>query len=360
MNSDAVQAKWFRLFISWLTSSHSLAETAKTCGVSPRTLQRRFKPFWLIQPPRRVDKQRIYDQVFIDGTYFNTKCLVVAADSTHVINWFWCTKESSWSYMRLLDELAPPQLVTCDGDSGGLKALRSLWPDTPVQRCIVHVKRNIQRATGLHPTSPMGKALRRLSFELLAVDNLDKAAEWIVKLQQFGTVFSTQLKAKTYVKDVPFDQIPKSKRRNKKWWYTHYTHRGIYLQLKKMSQQGHLFAYLAEAKEGQRLERTTNKLEGGVNSQIKQLLHNHRGLRDEQQRIACDWWLHLHTQLPDDPVEIARQQNWGQDALAKAQTLANQEKQATSGHGDGRPATYDSAIDTAYNHSMGIRKGHIR
>lgn len=359
-NNDAVHAKWFRLFIFWLTSSNSLEETAKTYGVSTRTLQRRFKPFWLIQPPRSVDKQRIYDQIFIDGTYFNTKCLVVAADSSHVINWFWCTKESSWSYTRLLDPLAPPQLVTCDGDSGGLKALHHLWPDTPVQRCIVHVKRNIQRATGLHPTSAMGKALQRLSFELLAVDNLDDAAEWIVKLQQFGTVFSTELKAKTYVKDVPFDQIPKSKRRNKKWWYTHYTHRGIYLQLKKMSQQGHLFAYLTEAEEGQRFERTTNKLEGGVNSQIKQLMHTHRGLRDEQQRIACDWWLYLHTQLPDDPVEIARQENWGQDALAKAQTLANQEKQATSGHEDGRPATYDSAIDTAYNHSMGIRKGHIR
>ena len=119
-----------------------------------------------------------------------------------------------------------------------------------------------------------------------------------------------------------------------------------------MSQQGHLFAYLTKAKQDQRLERTTNKLEGGVNSQIKNLMHAHRGLHDEQQRIACDWWLYLHTQLPDDPVEIARQQNWGQDALAKAQTLANQEKQATSGHEDGRPATYDSAIDTAYNHSM--------
>ena len=53
------------------------------------------------------------------------------------------------------------------------------------------------------------------------------------------------------------------------------------MQLKKMSQQGHLFAYLAEAKEGQRLERTTNKLEGGVNSQIKNLMHAHRGLHDE-------------------------------------------------------------------------------
>ncbi|ERS55656.1 hypothetical protein HMPREF1257_01177 [Corynebacterium sp. KPL1814] len=97
-----------------------------------------------------------------------------------------------------------------------------------------------------------------------------------------------------------------------------------------------------------------------MNSQIKKLMHDHRGLRDEQQRLACDWWLYLHTQLPDDPVEIARQHNWGQDALAKAHTLADQETQATSGHEDGRPATFDSAIDTAYNHSMGIRKGHIR
>ena len=358
--TDHTQSRDFRAFYRYAVSTTSLNQLAQQQGISRWTLNRRFEPFWLIDIPNTPDPHRIYDQIFIDGTYFNTNCLVVAADSSHVINWFWCTKESSWSYMRLLDELAPPQLVTCDGDSGGLKALRSLWPDTPVQRCIVHVKRNIQRATGLHPTSPMGKALQRLSFELLAVDNLDKAAEWIVKLQQFGTVFSTQLKARTYVKDVPFDQIPKAKRRNKKWWYTHYTHRGIYLQLKKMSQQGHLFAYLTEAEEGQRFERTINKLEGGVNSQIKQLLHTHRGLRDEQQRIACDWWLYLHTQLPDDPVEIARQQNWGQDALAKAQTLANQETQATSGHEDGRPATYDSAIDTAYNHSMGIRKGHIR
>lgn len=248
---------------------------------------------------------------------------------------------------QMLDELAPPQLVTCDGDSGGLKALRRLWPDIPVQRCIVHVKRNIQRATGLHPTSPMGKALRRLSFELLAVDNLDEAAEWTAKLHQFGTVFSTQLKARTYVKDVLFEQIPKSKRGNKKWWYTHDVHRGIYLQLKKMSHHGHLFAYLTQAKEGQRLERTTNSLEGGVNSQIKKLMYAHRGLRNEQ-LIACDWWLYLHTQLPDDPVEIARQQNWGQAALAKAQTLPTRKHKppAATKTADRQPTTAPSTLPT--------------
>lgn len=145
--------------------------------------------------------------------------------------------------MRLLDPLAPPRLVTCDGQPGRLKAVSRLWTDTAVQRCIVHVKRNIQRATGLHPTSPMGKALRRLSFELLAVANLDEAAEWTVKLHQFGTVFRPQLKARTYVKDVPFEHIPKSKRGNKKWWYTHRNQRRALKRLETLIHDGHLFTF---------------------------------------------------------------------------------------------------------------------
>lgn len=131
------------------------------------------------------------------------------------------------------------------------------------------------------------------------------------------------------------------------------------MQLTKMSKNGHLFAYLTQASPGEHLEHTTNSLEGGINSQIKALMRNHRGLDNERQRIACEWWLYLHTQLPDDPVEIARQQHWSQDAFAKVKALTNQEIQATNKHNDGRPATYDSAIDTAYNHSTGIRKGQM-
>lgn len=85
-------------------------------------------------------------------------------------------------------------------------------------------------------------------------------------------------------------------------------------------------------------------------------MYGHCGLRDERQRIACDWWLYLHTQLPDNPVEIARQQNWGKDALAKVTALATTEQQAINGHEDGRPAL----LDNAYNHNMAIRKGTMR
>ncbi len=63
------------------------------------------------------------------------------------------------------------------------------------------------------------------------------------------------------------------------------------------------------------------------------------------------------TELPDDPVRIARQSDWGQGQLAKVSTLTQTENQAD--HETGRPALYDNAIDTDYTHSIGIQKGQI-
>ncbi|MGC2865169.1 hypothetical protein ACMG4H_09955 [Corynebacterium glutamicum] len=74
---------------------------------------------------------------------------------------------------------------------------------------------------------------------------------------------------------------------------------------------------------------------------------------DEHQRIAVDWWLLMRTQLPGDLVEIARQQNWGQDGLANVPDLIQQEQPHDH---DGRPATYDTGIDATPNNSIGIRQ----
>ena len=104
---------------------------------------------------------------------------------------------------------------------------------------------------------------------------------------------------------------------------------------------------------------TTNSLEGGINAQLKILARIHRGRGGERQRRMIEWWLHSKTQLPDDPLEIARQQRFGQDALAKVTVLTqpneNQANQVT-----GRPALYDNAIPTDYQHNIGIQKGTIR
>ncbi|XSE39638.1 hypothetical protein ACEN2C_09180 [Corynebacterium auriscanis] len=70
-------------------------------------------------------------------------------------------------------------------------------------------------------------------------------------------------------------------------------------------------------------------------------------------------WPHSKTQQPDDPREITKQQHFGQAALAKVTALTepneNQANQET-----GRPALYDNAIPTDYQHNIGIQKGTIR
>ncbi|MDK6302869.1 IS256 family transposase, partial [Corynebacterium sp. UMB9976] len=69
------------------------------------------------------------------------------------------------------------------------------------------------------------------------------------------------------------------------------------------------------------LAATTNSLEGGIKAPIKELARRHRGLSLPHQRTVMDWWLYLHTEVPDDPVKIARDQRWGQDALSTATDL---------------------------------------
>jgi len=68
-----------------------------------------------------------------------------------------------------------------------------------------------------------------------------------------------------------------------------------------------------------------------------------------------EWYLHSKTQLPDDPLTIARQCNFGQDQLAKANNLAEEDHNNVDQE-TGRSAFYDNAIPTEYNHSIGNQK----
>ena len=146
-------------------------------------------------------------------------------------------------------------------------------------------------------------------------------------------------------------------------WITTWTHPNVhkaYNSLNHLWRSEMLFVYLNPPDgvlEPDQIKRATNSLEGGINAQLKLLARTHRGRSGEHQRRMLDWWLYLQTELPDDPVEIARQSNWGQDQLAKVSTLTQHENQTD--HETGRPALYGNAIDTDYTHSIGIQKGHI-
>ena len=129
------EIRHFKIFIDWILSGESADHLATRLGVTRRTLTRWFTLLWFITVPTATDSHRVYDQVFIDGTYFHKKCLLVACTQTHVIAWHWCLRESSYEYLKLLDKIAQPLVVTTDGAGGALKALRAKWPDVTILKC---------------------------------------------------------------------------------------------------------------------------------------------------------------------------------------------------------------------------------
>ena len=344
----------FRAFHHYATSTTPLATIAQQHHVSRWTLTRRFEPFWLIPIPTAVDPHRVYDQIFIDATYTCAGCLLVATSFDHVITWHWAKSETTAAYLQLLDNLAPPLCVVLDGGQGALSAIRRLWPTTRIQRCLVHAQRVVRRYTTTRPRTDAGKTIYTLAVKLTQVTTLDQARTWIIQLQEFGQIYARFLNEKT--------PIPPHKRRGRRTWeYTHPRVRQAYNSLIHLTRNNWLFTYLqppSKALEPHRWTSTTNSLEGGINAPIKRLADAHRGRAGERQRKMIDWWLYNHTELPGDPLEIARQSHFGQDLLAKAKELAAED--INNQQETGSPALYDQAIPTEYTHSIGIRKGHIR
>lgn len=365
-SDTAIQAKRFRIFLQWILTSTPLHTVADNHHRSRRQLQRWFDTFWYVTVPTNLDPHRIYEQIFIDGTYFGNNCLLIASSKTHVLAWHWCKHENTYNYNRLLDKIPnPPQVVTTDGHAGALKAIHDTWPTAQIQRCLVHVKRNIQQDVGLKPTLNSGKVLRWLSLQLLKVDTRAKAAAWTAKLHEFEHTYSAWLNEKTYIKDMQRSDIPTQFRTNKTYFYTHYRHRRAWKLLVKLHKKQHLFTFLTavddhgDTDDARRnnLASTTNSLEGGINAQVKNLARYHRGMSPEHQRTAIDWWCYLHTQYPDNPIEMARQQKWGRSALTKVTAASTNN---TPFDHDGAPAQYDTGIESTHTNDIGIRRGTMR
>ena len=95
-----------------------------------------------------------------------------------MLAWQWCDREGTAAYQALFEQLAPPDVLVCDGVQGILKACREAWPDTRVQHCLVHVQRDIRADPTSRPRFAAGKELKRLSDMLTCVRDTGAAVRW--------------------------------------------------------------------------------------------------------------------------------------------------------------------------------------
>ena len=229
-------------FLDWLLE----AAPQRKRPESARNFRKRVDWCWRLEP--RIEPDGVVHRVVMaDGTYVNGWCLLTAIDGEdgEVLAWQWCARESTAAYKALFAQLAPPDVLVCDGMKGILKARAQIWPHTRVQRCLVHVQRDTRADLTSRPRLQAGRELKRLADALTRIHDPEAAVRWGEALNAWHERWRHMLAERTYAKDNPDD--PRAATSKGGWWWTHLPLRRAYLRLERLFKDGTLFCFLDPA-----------------------------------------------------------------------------------------------------------------
>lgn len=277
---DNRHKKRLSLFVCWLTSKWSLKDVAAQEGVAVKTLTRWWSSFWN-QPPQPVIHTGVRVLV-VDGTSVmkRVRMLLIAGDGDHArpVSWMDCSRECYDSWVVFLRDLSwrgvTPEVVVCDAQRGLLKAIREVWPQVKIQRCLIHVVRQACIWLTQNPRTRAGRELLVLVKELPRIQTKRQKRRWVRKFWRWYRRHEKFLKDRSY--------SPSGK-----WWYTHRRLRGTRSLLKNALPD--LFGFVTDPS----IPKTSNHVEGGLNSRLKELFRCHRGFSLQRKLILAAWYLAL-------------------------------------------------------------------
>lgn len=285
INSDA---KALKEFVEWLLSRNKQIDMPG----NGRTFRRRTSKFWALWPlPDVVDE--IHRVIYVDGLYLARNVVIlIAASDDYVLSWYLTRSENSHAWEALLSRIAPPDIVITDGGVGFAKAVKRVWPDTVVQRCIFHVFNQVKRCTTTRPKLLAGKEIYQLSKELLHIKTLKQAQWWTEQYLQWCEFWSEFLSEYTYV--------------DGRKEYTHERLRQARRALTGLVNKNLLFAYLDPRLNTEEPMPSMNNRIENINGRIRSVLRDHRGLSLLRRIKAVYWWCYMHTEYPSSYAQILK------------------------------------------------------
>ena len=284
-------AKQLKGFLNWLFGR----EIQSDMPGGGRNFRRKTAKFWEIWPmPPIIEEKK--EVVYCDGIYLGRKaCVLICCDDEHVLGWYLCRYEHSGAWKALMTRIAEPYMVVSDGGTGFVKALRKAWPNAKHQRCVFHVFSQVKRYTTSNPKTAAGMELYILAKDMLHLKSRKEAEGWAERFLEWMKRYQEFLSQMTY--DENGNSRPTHERLLK-------AQRSLY----KLLREGTIFTYLSEEvkKEIGEAPATNNRIEGGVNSRLRAMLRDHRGLSIERRIKAVFWWCYMHSEEPLSASEIIK------------------------------------------------------
>jgi hypothetical protein len=293
-----------------------------------RNFRRRTARFWSIWAlPPLVDE--IHRVVHLDGLYLNRKTVIlIAMSEKHVLGWYVAKSENSRAWEALLSRIAPPEVMISDGGSGLERARRRVWPHTAHQRCTFHAFCQVKRHTTSRPRLEAGKELYVLAKELLRVKDIDHARRWLQRYSLWCTTYSGFLAETTLVEGryvLTHERLVKARN-----------------SLNTLINKQTLFTYLdPELTRAGPLPATNNRIEGAVNSQLRHLLCDHRGMSLIRRIKAVFWWCYMHTEFPLPSAELLKEMPTDEEIADLFKGVAQRQEMRDSLPGLGNAVVWD-------------------
>ncbi len=267
-NSIARRQHWFRL---WIKESCSVRLLCKLSGYSTNKLNRIIN-YWLGQIPKeRINYEEIL-YVIYDATYFHKDgCMLNLMNATNqkIIAHTYVRKESfrdsyNW-FMNLKRQGLDPVFVTTDGERSIIRAMKLVWPNVKLQRCLYHLQREGMRWLRTYPKTEAGRELRNIISKLSRIKTVQERDTWV-------SIYDNWIKKYgSFVLSLPHTTIAYKD-----------LQRTVVLLNNALSD---MFHYLVNSN----VHATTNALEG-FHSRLKADYRRHRGLTKEHRIQYIRWY----------------------------------------------------------------------
>ena len=282
--------KQLQQFLAWLFSK----EVQSNMSGDGRTFRRKTSKFWdiWVMAPK-IEKSK--DVLYFDGIYLSRKsCILICCDKEHVLGWYVCRYEHSGAWEALMSRIAEPKVVVSDGGKGFRKALKRKWPKAKHQRCVFHVFSQVKRYTTSRPNTLAGLELYALARDLFDVKSIEDSKIWVDRFT--GWI----VKHKRFLSEVTYDENGKIRPKHERLIKAEKS-------MLRLLNDNTLFTYLNEELRAEfKIPSTNNRIEGGVNACLREMLHNHRGLSVERRIKAVFWWCYMHSPKPLSASEILK------------------------------------------------------
>jgi transposase-like protein len=260
---------WFHW---WVKEGLSLRQISRISKHGRKKLKR-IKAEWLNQdtPALYKDYSKVKYLIF-DGTYFtrkNTLLLFMNEADGKAISCCYVDSEDYENTYKMASELkrfgVRPKSVTLDGLKCVIAAVKDVWPEIIIQRCLYHIEHQGTMWLRSHPKTQAGRDLKEIFAGVTRIsDNQGKE----LFTQRFNEFLG---KHKEYIRSLSYKEVG-------------------YKDLKKavtliINANADMWHYLEDAK----IPKTTNKLEGYF-SQLKKDYGNHRGLAKHNRDSYLKWY----------------------------------------------------------------------